>query len=144
VRVLLFLLVVFLVNLPAVNEGWNERQVAKKGHNVAAIVIDARTIDGRYLVDYKLPEAEDPKGTKFSASVDVATFRYAESSDRLPVRVIKGKPGTNRPAGLVESSLFKVIAIAGDIVLVLIVVLSWYRRRNPGDMPDPRPKPVGL
>jgi hypothetical protein len=144
VRVLLFLLVVFLVNLPAVNEGWNERQVAKKGHNVAAIVIDARTIDGRYLVDYKLPEAEDPKGTKFSASVDVATFRYAEASDRIPVRVITGKPGSNRPAGLVESSLFKVIAIAGDIVLVLIVVLSWYRRRNPGDMPDPRPKPVGL
>jgi len=144
VRVLLFLLVVFLVNLPVVNESWNEHQVASEGHEVGAIVLDTREINDRFLVDYRLPEAEDPQGTKFSASVDAETFRYAESSDRLAVRVIKGKPGTNRPDGLVESSLFKVIAIAGDIVLALILVLSWYRRRNPGDMPDPRPKPVGL
>ena len=143
-RALLFLLVVFLVNLPAVNEGWNKHQVESDGHRVAAIVIDARELNGRYLVDYRLPEAEDPKGTKFSASVDAETFRYAESSERLAVQVIKGKPGSNRPEGLVESSLFKVIAIAGDLVLVLILVLGWYRRRNPGDMPDPRPKPVGL
>lgn len=143
-RGLLFLLVVFLVNLPAVNEGWNEHQVAANGHDVAAIVIDARRIDDHFLVDYKLPENEDPKGTKFSASVDSETFRNAESSDRLAVRVIKGKPGSNRPDGLVESSLFMVIAIAGDTVLALILALSWYRRRNPGDMPDPRPRPVGL
>jgi hypothetical protein len=144
VRGLLFVLVVFLVNLPAVHEGWTDHQVATKGHTVAAVVIDARELHGRYLVDYRLPKNEDPKQTKFSASVDVGTFRYAESSDLLPVRMIKGKPGSNRPDGLVQSSLFKVIAIAGDIVLVLIAGIAWYRRRNPGDMPDPRPKPVGL
>ena len=143
-RALLFLLVVFLVNLPVVNESWNKHQVATKGHEVAAIVIDARKIQDRFLVDYRLPQNEDPKQTKFSASVNAQTFRYAESSDRLAVRMVTGKPGSNRPDGLVESSLFKVIAIAGDTVLVLIALIAWYRRRHPGDMPDPRPRPVGL
>ena len=143
-RVLLVLVLVFLVNLPAVDEGWTKHQVDTKGHRVTAVVIDARKLDGHYLVDYRLPESEDPKQAKFSASVDEETFRYAESSDQLGVRMISGKPGSNRPDGLVESSLFKVIAIAGDLVLALIVAINWYRRRNPGDMPEPRPRPVGL
>ena len=143
-RGLLVLLLVFLVNLPAVNESWNKHRVATDGHRVTAIVIDARELDGRYLVDYRLPRSEDPDQAKFSASVDGETYRYARASDRLAVQVIKGKPGSNRPDGLVESSLFKVIAIVGDIVLVLIAAIAWYRRRNPGDMPDQRPRPVGL
>ena len=143
-RVLLVLVLVVLVNLPALNEGWAEHQVEARGHEVAATVIDARALDGRYLVDYRLPEDEDPEQTAFSASVNRVTYEYARSSDRLGVRMIAGEPGSNRPDGLVESSLFRVIAIAGDLVLLLIAAIAWYRRRNPGDMPDPRPKPVGL
>lgn len=141
---LLVVVLVFLVNLPAVNEGWVKHQIGAKGHEVEAVVLHARELDGRYLVDYRLPTSEDPSGRKFSAAVDSATYHQARSSDRLAVRVIKGDPGSNRPDGLVESSLFKVIAVAGDLVLALIGVLVWYRRRNPGDMPDPRPRPVGL
>jgi len=144
VRALLVLVMVVLVNLPAVNEGWTKHQVETRGHEVAAIVIDARKVNDRYLVDYRLPESEDPKQTKFSASVNRVTFEYAQSSDRLGVRMLAGKPGSNRPDGLVESSLFTVIAIAGDSVLAVIAGISWYRRRHPGDAPDPRPRPVGL
>ncbi|MFL6106850.1 MAG: hypothetical protein ACJ716_07825 [Marmoricola sp.] len=143
-RGLLLLVLVVLVNLPAVNEGWNKHEVATKGHDVTALVIDARELNGRYLVDYRLPEAADPEQTRFSASIDEATYLYAKSSDSLRVRMLSGEPGSNRPEGLVESSLFKVIAIAGDLVLALIAAIAWYRRRHPGDMPDPRPRPVGL
>lgn len=143
-RVLLLLVLVVLVNLPAVNEGWTKHQVETRGHDVAAIVLDARELHGRYLVDYRLPEAEDPEQTKFSASVNRITYEYARSTDRLGVRMLSGKPGSNRPDGLVESSLFRVIAIAGDVVLAVIALIAWYRRRHPGDMPDPRPRPVGL
>ena len=143
-RTLLVLVLLVLVNLPALNEGWTKHQVETKGHEVAAIVVHARKLHGRYLIDYRLPRSEDPKRTTYSASVNRITFEYAESSDRLGVRMLSGKPGSNRPDGLVESSLFKVIAIAGDIVLALIAAIALYRRRNPGDMPDPRPRPVGL
>jgi len=144
VRVLLVLVLVVLLNLPALNEGWTKHQVASKGHDVAAIVVDARRIDDHYLVDYRLPRSEDPEQTKYSASVNQITYQYARSSKRLGVRMLAGKPGSNRPDGLVESSLFTVVAIAGDLVLVLIAAIAWYRRRHPGDMPAPRPKPAGL
>jgi hypothetical protein len=144
VRALLVLVLLVLVNLPALNEGWTKHQVESNGHEVAAVVIDARTLHGRYLVDYRLPASEDPKQTRYSASVNRVTFEYAGSSHRLGVRMVAGKPGSNRPDGLVESSLFTVIAVSGDVVLALIAAIAWYRRRNPGDMPDPRPKPVGL
>lgn len=143
-RGLLLLVLVVLVNLPAVNEGWNKHEVETRGHDVAAVVLDARELHGRYLVDYRLPKSEDPAQTKYSASVNRVTYEYARSSDRLGVRLVSGKPGSNRPDGLADSSLFKVIAVAGDLVLALIAGIAWYRRRNPGDMPDPRPRPVGL
>jgi hypothetical protein len=144
VRTLLFLFVGFLVNLPYAHETWTDHKITDDGHDVVATVIDARSVDGRYLVDYRLPKSEDPAGTRFSASVDARTHELAEQGQVIGVRVLAGKPSSNRPDGLVASSLFKVIAIVGDVVLVLIAVLSLYRRRHPGDMPDPRPRPVGL
>ncbi len=143
-RVLLFLFVAFLVNLPYAHETWTDTRIANEGHDVAATVTGTREIDGRYLVDYQLPKSEDPDAIRFSASVDAATYQQARASDRIGVRVLKDEPGANRPDGLVASSLFTVVAVVGDVVLVAIAVLSLYRRRHPGDMPDPRPPPTGL
>lgn len=143
-RGLLLVLVVFLVNLPAVYGGWTDHQLASRGRDVEGVVIHARQIGDRYLVDYRLPAEFDRARTTFSASVDEPTYETARRTDRLAVRVLPGRPGANRPDGLVPSSLFTVIAITADLVLVLIAVLAWYRRRHPGDMPDPRPRPVGL
>lgn len=143
-RGLLLVLVVFLVNLPAVHEGWTDHQVATRGRDVEAVVVDARQIGDRYLVDYRLPAELDRARTTFSASIDEPTYEIARRTDRLAVRVVPGHPGANRPDGLVPSSLFTVAAVTADVVLVLIAVLAWYRRRHPGDMPDPRPRPVGL
>lgn len=143
-RVLLFLFVVVIVNLPLVHEKVTDHEVATRGREVLATVLDARDLDGKYLIDYRLPRADDPRGTKFSASVDSATYDYADHRRLLPVRMVPGEPGTNRPDGLVKSSLFTVAALSGDTILLLIAGLSLYRRRHPGDMPDPRPRPVGL
>ncbi|MFL6059663.1 MAG: hypothetical protein ACJ72E_00425 [Marmoricola sp.] len=143
-RVLLFVFVVFLVNLPYAHETWTDHRITAHGHEVVAEVLDARDLHGSYLVDYRLPAEEDPKRTKFSASVDEVTYEHARDSEVLAVRVLRGHPGENRPDGLVPSSLFTVVAVAGDAVLLLILALALYRRRHPGDMPDPRPKPVGL
>ncbi|MFL6156035.1 MAG: hypothetical protein ACJ72D_08095 [Marmoricola sp.] len=129
-RILLLVFVVFLVNLPAVHEGLTDRDVRLHGTDVNATVVDARKINGRYLVDYRLPKSEDPDRTKFSASIDLPTYENATRTGFLQVRVIRGKPGSNRPAGLVPSSLFKVVAYGGDAVLLLVAGLAWYRRRR--------------
>jgi hypothetical protein len=129
VRRLVLLLAVFLVNLPAVHQAWTDHRIASDGRDVEAIVLDARTINGRHLIDYRLPEEVDRAGNTFSASIDRTTFDRAETSKRLAVRVVPGSPGANRPDGEVSSPIFVVAAVAADVILLIIAGLWLYRRR---------------
>lgn len=135
-RWLVALVVAVLVNLPAVHEGWTDRQVAADGRDVAGVVLDARPAGDGYLVEYLLPVELDPAQTRYAASVDLETYQAARSSERIAVRVIPGRPDANRPDGLVASSLFTVIALTGDAVLLVIGALLWWRRRHPSSV-DP-------
>ena len=129
-RRIVLLLAVFLVNLPAVHQAWTDHQIASQGRDVEAIVLDARTINGRHLVDYRLPEDLDPAGNRFSASVDDAAYETARDIDRLAVRAIPGRPGANRPDGEVSSPIFVVAAIGADLILLVVCALWLYRRRT--------------
>lgn len=137
---LVILLALFLVNLPAVHQAWTGHQIDRDGRDVQATVLEARTVDGRHFVDYRLPADVDPDGTPFSSRVDAATLARAEETDRLPVRVVPGRPGANRPDGEVSSSLFLVAAISADAILLVAAGLWLYRRRTrAGDDPLSRP-----
>jgi hypothetical protein len=129
VRRLVLLLAVFMVNLPAVHQAWTDHRIATAGEDVEAVVIDARTINGRHLVDYRLPEEDDPAGNKFSASVDGPTYDLARDTDRLAVRVVPGHPGANRPDGEVSSPILVVAAVGADLILLLIGA-AWLCRRR--------------
>jgi hypothetical protein len=131
VRRLVILIAVLLVNLPAVHQAWTDHRIATTGRDVEAVVLEARTINGRHLVDYRLPRSLDPGRNRFSASVDDAAYELARESDRLAVRVIPGRPGANRPDGEVGSSLLVVAALSADAILVLIGAMWLYRRRVP-------------
>lgn len=128
-RRLVLVLAVVLVNLPAVHQAWTDHRIAADGRHVEAVVLDARTIQGRHLVDYRLPEDVDPVGHRYSASVDDPTYELARRTARLPVRVVPGRPGANRPDGEVSSPLFVVAAVAADVILLLIGALWLARRR---------------
>ncbi len=136
-RALVILAAVFLVNLPAVHQAWTDHRIEVEGINVEAVVLDARTINGRHLVDYRLPEDVDPGARRFSASLDEATYRHASASHRLAVRVIPGRPGANRPAGEVSSPIFVVAAVGADLILLLIGAAWLHRRRHRGGEPEP-------
>ena len=129
-RRLVILIAVFLVNLPVVHQAWTDHQIASEGRDAQATVLEARTINGRHLLDYRLPNDLDPAGNRFSASVDDRTYEVAESTDRLLVRVIPGRPGANRPSGEVSSPIFAVAAVSADLILLLIGGLWLYRRRE--------------
>ncbi|MFL6003669.1 MAG: hypothetical protein ACJ72P_12730 [Nocardioides sp.] len=132
-RRLVLLLAVILVNLPAVHQAWTDHRIAADGRDVEATVLDARTINGRHLVDYRLPDDLDPGRNTFSARVDDAAYELARESDRLAVRVIPGRPGANRPDGEVSSPLLVVAAVGADAILLVIGGLWLYRRRRPAD-----------
>ena len=128
----------FLVNLPAVHQAWTDHQITRDGRDVEATVLEARTIQGRHLVDYRLPHDIDPAGNRFSASVDDAAYELARTTQRLAVRAIPGRPGANRPDGEVSSPILVVAAVGADLVLLLIAGLWWWRRRwgeSPGADP---------
>ena len=123
-------MVTFLVNLPFVHETLTERKVAGQGQEVAALLIDTRTVRGHHYVDYRLPDDADPKRTRFSAEVDATTYEQARESRTLPVRAVPGDPASNRPDGQVRNATFVVVAVLGDAVLLAILAIWWRRRRR--------------
>ncbi len=126
------LVALFLVNLPFVHQTLNERKVANSGRDVEATLVDSRTINGRHFVDYRLPASVDESRTRYSARVDDETFAQAKETGVLPVRVVPDDPSVNRPAGEVSSSLFMIVAVIGDAVLLLVAVIFYRRWRRWG------------
>jgi hypothetical protein len=124
------LLAVFLVNLPFVHQALIDREIARSGKDVEASVVDSRRSGDSYLVDYRLPHSSDPEQTRFSARVDRATYERARETDALLVRVVPGKPADNAPEGAVRSHAFTVVALIGDLVLLLVGVLGYRRWRQ--------------
>jgi hypothetical protein len=124
------LLALFLVNLPFVHETLAERQIARSGREVEATVLEARTVDGRHFVDYRLPRSLDPGRARYSARLELSAYARAKEMRVLAVRVVPGKPSTNHPAGEVRNSLFAVVALSADAVILLGGVLWWLRWRR--------------
>jgi hypothetical protein len=124
------LMTVFLVNLPFAHQSITERQVARSGRDVEATLVDSRTVNGRRFVDYLLPASVDSTRTRYSARVDDETYEHARETGVLLVRVVPGEPSANRPAGEVTSSLFKVVALSADVVLLVGGLLFWRRWRR--------------
>jgi hypothetical protein len=126
----LLLFVLFLVNLPFVNQTLSERKLERSGSEVQATVIRAQRAEGRNYVDYRLPEDIDSKHTRYSAQVDNATYEQAKATKVLAVRVLPDQPTNNRPDGATKNAAFLVIALLGDVVLATIALLWWRRRRR--------------
>jgi len=126
-RVLVVLAAVFLVNLPFAHQALTDREIGSSGKDVEGTLLKARTIDGDHLVEYRLPRSVDPSRRRYSARVDATTYQQARESDVLLVRVVPGKPSANRPVGEVDTSLFAVVAVTADVVLLVVGVLLWRR-----------------
>jgi hypothetical protein len=129
-RLVLLLFVLFLVNLPFVSQTLAERKLAHSGRDVEAVVLRTQRAQDHNFVDYRLPEAIDPKGTRYSAQVDDATYQEAKVTDVLAVRVVPGDPENNKPDGATSNATFLVVALLGDVVLGTIALLAWRRRRR--------------
>ena len=129
-RVLVVLAAVFLVNLPFAHQTFTDHQISSSGQEVEATLLESRTIEGDHLVEYRLPSSVDPSRKRYSARVDATTYQHARESKVLLVLVVPGKPSANRPLGEVDNSLFAIVAISADVVLLVVGVLLWRRWRR--------------
>ncbi len=102
------LVALFLVNLPFAHEALSNRRIDRSGQEVEATLLASRSIDGSHLVEYRLPSDVDPERRRFSAQVDAAA--------------------DNRPVGEVPNHLFAFVAVAGDVILLLVGFAWWWRR----------------
>jgi hypothetical protein len=128
--VAVLLVAVFLVNLPFGHQAWTDRQLEQSGRDVEVRVVEARKAGDGYLVAYRLPRSVDTAQTRYSARVDRATYEQAEETEALLVRVVPGRPANNRPEGAVRNNLFAVVAVLGDLALLLAVGFGYRRWRR--------------
>lgn len=129
-------LALLLVNLPAVHDAVTQREISRQGRAVTAVVLDSGRIGGTGFVDYRLPRAVDPAGRRYSARLTETAFARARHTHRLPVRVVPGEPGANRPVGALPDRLFWWGALVADGVMALVLVLWLLGRRRPAGGSD--------
>lgn len=129
-RWLAVVLLVVLVNLPWVNETWVSHRLDASGRDVTAKVVAHSSLHGTNLLKYRLPRSVDPDQSAWSARVDDPSYHRAVAAGTIPVRVVPGSPGENRPVGEVGSSLYAIAAIVGDSILLLFALAAWLRRRR--------------
>jgi hypothetical protein len=130
---MLFVLVMlFVLTFPLVNTLLTRARIDRDGEDVTATVVRSTTDNGRHLLAFRFPEAIDPEQETYSAQVDVTTFRRAEETQRVVVRVLEGEPRRHHVEGEVYSRSPWVFTIVGDLV-VLVVGLWWVKvgRRRP-------------
>jgi hypothetical protein len=129
-RLLLVLVAAVLVNLPWAHETWVGHRIDSAGRDVTAELVEHRTVGERHFVRFRLPAAVDPGRASYSARVDEAHYDRAVASGTVQVRVVSDHPAYNRPAGEVGSAVFAVVAVLGDVVLLLVAGALWWRRRR--------------
>ncbi|WGY02218.1 hypothetical protein QI633_00330 [Nocardioides sp. QY071] len=134
--VLLALVVVALiVNLPLAHLTWQRWELSRDGVEVSAEVtatnvLRART-DPHYVVRFRLPEMVDPRRRTWPAEVDHATWRAAEDTGEIGVRVLPDKPAVQRVEGARSSAVGYVVIGVVDLIVLLLGLLLWRQRRTP-------------
>lgn len=128
------LLVALLVNLPLLHHTWQQWRIERVGVAVTAEVTGTDVLreetDPHYVVRLRLPEDIDPAGQTWPAEVDRATYRRAEESGEIGVRVLRDDPSAQHVEGERTSPLGYVVIGVVDVVVLLLGLLWWRVRRT--------------
>jgi hypothetical protein len=125
--------VALLVNLPLAHLTWQRWELSRDGVEVtgdvtATTVLRART-DPHYVVRFRLPEKVDPQRRTWPAEVDHATWRAAEDTGEIAVRVLPDKPSVQRVEGGRSSPLGYLVIGGVDLIVLLLGLLLRRQRR---------------
>ena len=125
--------VALIVNLPFAHLTWQRWELSRDGVAVtgevtATNVLRAST-DPHYVVRFRLPEEVDPQRRTWPAEVDHATWRAAEDTGEIGVRVLPGRPSVQRADGGHASPVGYVVIGVVDLIVMLLGLLLWGQRR---------------
>ncbi|GAA4083143.1 DUF3592 domain-containing protein [Nocardioides kongjuensis] len=125
--------VALLVNLPLAHLTWQRWELSRDGvevtGDVTATNVLRETTDPHYVVRFRLPEDVDPGRRTWPAEVDHATWRSAEDSGEIGVRVLPDEPSVQRVDGARSSALGYVVIGGVDLIVLLLGLLLWRQRR---------------
>ncbi|WP_151083840.1 hypothetical protein [Nocardioides cynanchi] len=125
-RILLVAFALAVINLPWATHEVRMHQVTTSGIQVSAQVLTvARAGGDTSLVTFRLPSSVDPAQKSRTAVVDRATADAAAAGQTIGVRVMKGNPDVFHVDGQVKSWSSTVLVVVADLVVVLLVLLSW-------------------
>ena len=125
-RILLVAFALIVINLPWATHEVRVHQATTSGIQVSASVLNvARAGSDTSLVTFRLPSGVDPAQTSRTAKVDRATADAAAASQTIEVRVLKGHPDVYHVDGQVKSWSSTLITIVADLMVLLLVLLSW-------------------
>ncbi len=139
------LIVVVLLNTPLLMSWATNAKISSSGDVVTAEVLGGRLFgteaDPEYWLTYRFDESVDKDGEVFSAQVTRATYRAANTSRELAVRVVPGDPVAHTVEGAVPRRLGLWLTLGADAVVLLGVLGLWLRRRSGrGPVSDPVPE----
>jgi hypothetical protein len=125
-RMLLVAFALVVVNLPWATHEVQLHRAATDGIQVSASVVDVSDAgNDTSLVTFRLPASVDPAQETREAKVDSTTADAAAASQTIEVRVLKGHPGVFHVAGQVRSWAPTLISGGADVLILLMVLLSW-------------------
>jgi len=140
--ILLVVLLVLVINLPAVHSTWINWRVGANGKDVTVPLTQHDVLtpedDPHYLVAFRFPEEIDPDRATWTAEVHKTAYDDAVAAGTVEVRVLEDNPAAYEVEGEVRSWLGLITTIAADAMLALVLLLLWrFGRRS-------RPTPLRL
>ncbi|WP_248579711.1 hypothetical protein [Nocardioides sp. InS609-2] len=138
------LVVVVLLNTPLLMSLATKARISSSGTVVTAEVLGGRLFgteaDPEYWLTYRFDGSVDKDREQFSEEVTRATYRAANVSRELAVRVVPSDPTSHAVEGATPRRLGLWITLGADAIVLLVVLVVWLRRRSrPEDVSDPMP-----
>jgi hypothetical protein len=124
-RVIIVAFALVVINVPFVLHEWTLHRAAADGVRVTATVVSSSQAGDDALVSFRLPRDVDAKQTVRTVKVDGDVGLQAARTQQLEVKVLKGHPSAFHVDGQVRSTAPLVITVVADLLIVLLLGLSW-------------------
>ena len=124
-RVALVVVVLAVINVPFGLHLWEVNRVATQGQRVVATVVEVHPAGSDESLTVRFPRSIDPQQKVHVATVTRAAGLAAQRNQTIGARVLKSNPEVFRLDGQVRSSAGLVITIVADLLVVVMLMLSW-------------------
>ena len=114
-----------VINVPYVLHQWQLHRVGSDGIHVTATVVSVGHAGDDVVLGFRLPVSVDPDQTVRTARVNATAGAAAVQSGEVDVRVLEGHPAVYQLEGQKRGHAATVFTLGADVLLLLIVVLSW-------------------